>query len=96
MTKFEQAIENWQNGTLKVPKVIAEGGQEVNPVAYQLIVQAGYLWLMTKGITNKQVNVKYFKDFYGFTGRSAADIWPQFVELYEKYLGKKPNYGIKK
>lgn len=87
MTKFEQSIEDWQNGTLKVPRVYAEGG-EINPVFYQLNVQAGFLWLMTKGITNKQVNVKYFRDFYGFKGRTAADMWPQFKELYKKYLGK--------
>lgn len=86
-TQFEEAIERWQNGTQRVPKVFF-GNKEINPVFYQLTVQAGFLWLMTKGITNKQINVKYFRDFYGFKGRTAADMWPQFKELYKKYMGE--------
>ena len=85
-TPFEKAIENWQNGTLQVPKIFAEGG-EINPLFWQLNVTAGKVWLMTKGISNREINVKFLREYYGFKGRTAADMWPQFKELYKKYLG---------
>jgi hypothetical protein len=86
MTKFEKALQQFNDKTLQVPLVNYQG-RAVNYFAYQLSVHHFYLKLMTKGIGNTQVKLKDIKDYYGLKGRSASDVLIQFEALKERIKG---------
>jgi hypothetical protein len=86
MTKFEQAIQQVNEGTLQAPSVNYQG-KAVNYFAYQLSVHHFYLKLMAKGIGNRQIKLKDLKDYYGIKGKTASDVLIQFEALRERVLG---------
>lgn len=83
---FKQALQRVADGTLNPPKVFY-GDKQIDPVVYQLIVHKYYLGILAAGMKTKQVNLKYFKDFYELKGRTAKDIMPGFMAIYHEHLG---------
>lgn len=86
MTKFEQLVQQVNDGTLKAPSVSYQG-RDVNYFAYQMIVHHFYLKLMAKGIGNRQVKLKDLKEYYGLKGKTASDVLVQFEALKDRVLG---------
>lgn len=84
MTRFEQAVQQVEGGTLQAPSVSYEGKQ-VNYFGYQLSVHLFNLRIMSKGMTCRGVRLKDLKEYYGLKGRTAADCLPQFEAIMERY-----------
>lgn len=83
MTPFEEVKKKIADGIVK-PPLISMAGKQIDPVRYQLNVHKFYLGLMVRGITNKQVSFTDIKKFYGLKGRSAKDILPGFMIIYNE------------
>ena len=84
MTPFEQAQKEVDEKTLQVPSV-NYGSQQVNYFKYQLAVHRFNLKIMSSGMTCRGVKLRYLKDYYGLTGKSAKDCLPQFEKLVAEY-----------
>jgi hypothetical protein len=82
MIPFEQVKIEIANGTKRLPSIMMNG-KNINPVIYELTVHKFYLSLMAKGISNRQVKLSYIKKFYGLKGRTAAEVLPGFMRIYD-------------
>ena len=87
MTQFEQAQQQVKDGTLQTPSVSMANGK-IDYFGYQLAVHKYNLSLMTKGIMSRGVKLGDLKRYYGLKGRTAVDVLPQFMLIFNEYKSK--------
>ena len=84
LTPFETVKQQLADGTRKAPIITGPNGP-INPIVYELATHKFYLSLMVKGMQNRQVKLSDLKKFYGLKGRTAADIYPAFMEIFNAH-----------
>ena len=84
LTPFEQAVAAGQNGTLKAP-VITIGGTQVNPLRFQVVQHKAMLRMAAANIKVRGFRLKDIKAYYGYKGRSAAEVLKEHLSLMESY-----------
>lgn len=85
MTPFEQVQQELEVGKRTAPSISVNGSQ-VNPIAYQLITDKFSLSIFASGMTRRGVTFTQLKKFYGLKGRSAKDVMPQFMVIFNKHM----------
>jgi hypothetical protein len=85
MTPFELAILSVSAGETKVPSVNF-AGKDVNYFLYQLATSKMAISLLSKGIkmTRHAPPLKYYKQYYGFKGKTASDCLVEIEALIAK------------
>jgi hypothetical protein len=84
MTQFEQAQQQVKDGTLQTPSVSTADGN-IDYFGYQLAVHKFNLGIMSKGMTCRGIKLGDLKRYYGLKGRTAADVLPQFMLIFNEY-----------
>lgn len=87
MTKFEQAVQAVENGSLQTPSVVY-GHKAVDYFGYQLAVHLYNLRILATGMTMRGVKFTHIKKYYGLKGKSAKECVPEFQELMHNFLNK--------
>ena len=83
-TPFEQAQEQVKAKLLQTPEVSANG-KKIDYFGFQLATHHFNLKLMAKGMKFRGITFTQIKNYYGLTGRSAADCLPQFEKIMNDY-----------
>jgi hypothetical protein len=84
MTPFQQAVAQAKAGELKTPTV-STGKGEIDYFGYQLAVHQFNLRIMSRGMKCRGIKFTDIKQYYGLSGRSAADCLPQFEQIVSEY-----------
>lgn len=89
-TPFELAIEAVNKGDITAPSVNFKG-TNVNYFSYQLATSKMAIGLLSKGIkmTRNAPPLKYYKQYYGFKGKTASECFIEMEALINKYTIKK-------
>lgn len=83
MKTFTEFKEAQRAGTW-TPPAVSFNGKAVDFFAYQFAVNKGHLKLLARGLKG-QIPLRYFKQYYGITGRTAADLLPKLEALQSAY-----------
>jgi len=90
-TPFEKAVAAAIDGTLQAP-VIIRGAAQLDPLRFQLAMHKGLLRLAALGIKMKAYRLSDIKVYYGYKGRSAAEVLKEHLSLMEDFEEEREAY----